>query len=108
VLGLALAFGLAAAWYDIRELTDTTPVRVVQLLLGLALLVYALLPRGWRPASRPGRATRWRDEQFQDGASTRTLVMLALVAVGLEALTMLPYLAAVALLASGLSLLGDV
>jgi hypothetical protein len=34
--------------------------------------------------------------------------MLALVAVGLEALTMLPYLAAVALLASGLSLLGDV
>ena len=99
-LGLALAFGLSAVWTDIRVLIDTTPVRVVQLLLGLALLVYALLPRAWRPAGRPGRATRWRDEQFRDGASTRPLVVLALVAVGLEALTMLPYLAAVALLAS--------
>ena len=99
-IGLALAFGLAAVWADIRDLLDTTPALVVELFLGLVLLVFALLPKRWRPAGRPGRVTRWRDQQFGDGASTRPLVTLALVAVGLEALTMLPYLAAVALLAS--------
>ena len=100
VLGLALAFGLSAVWDDLRALRDTTPVLAVQLGVGLALLVVALLPRRWRPAGRPGRVVRWRDEQVRDGASTRPLVLLALVAVGVEAATMLPYLAAVALLAS--------
>lgn len=100
VIGLALAFGLAAVWDDLRALLDTTPALVVELALGLALLVFALLPRRWRPAGRPGRAVRWRDEQLRDGASMRPLVMLALIAVGLEALTMLPYLGAVALLSA--------
>ena len=99
VLGLALAFGLAAVWADLRALLDTTPALAVQLAVGLALLVAALLPRRFRPG-RPGRLARWRDEQFRDGASTRPLVLLALVAVGVEAATMLPYLAAVALIAS--------
>lgn len=99
-LGLALAFGLAAVWGDIRTLLDATPVLLAQLSLGLALLVFSLLPRRWRPTGRPGRALRWRDRQFQDGASARPLMVLAVVAVALEALTMLPYLAAVALLVS--------
>jgi hypothetical protein len=99
-LGLALAFGLASVWDDLRALLDATPVLVVQLVLGLVLVVFALLPRRWRPAGRPGRAARWRDEQLAHGASARPLVLLALVAVALEALTMLPYLAAVALIAA--------
>lgn len=100
LLGLALAFGLAAVWDDVRAVLDTTPARAVQLALGLALLVFALLPRRWRPAGRPGRAMRWRDQQLQASASLRPLVMLALVAVAVEALSMLPYLAAVALLSA--------
>lgn len=100
VIGLALAFGLAAVWDDVRAALDTTPALLVQLSLGLALLLFALLPRRWRPAGRPGRAMRWRDGQLRGGASVRPLLVLALVAVGLEALTMLPYLAAVALLSA--------
>lgn len=99
-LGLALAFGLAAVWSDLRALLDTTPVLAVELLLGLALVVFAVLPRRWRPAARPGRAARWRDDQLAAGASAGPLVLLALAAVALEALTMLPYLAAVALIAA--------
>ena len=65
-----------------------------------AVLLRGLLPRRWRPAGRPGRVRRWRDEQLREGASVRPLLMLALVAVALEALTMLPYIGAVALLAA--------
>ena len=100
VLGLALAFGLAAVWADLSAALDTTPARSAQLALGLLLLVFALLPRRWRPAGRPGRVLRWRDEQLREGASVRPLLVLALVAFALEALTMLPYLGAVALLAA--------
>jgi hypothetical protein len=87
-------------WDDLRAALDTTPAMAVQLALGLALLVFALLPRRWRPKGRPGRALRWRDEQLVGGASVRPLVVLALVAVGLEVLTMLPYLAAIGLLSA--------
>ena len=97
-LGLALAFGLSSVWDDLGAALDTTPVLVAELVLGAALVVLALLPRRWRPAARPGRAARWRDEQLAHGASARPLVLLALVAVALEALTMLPYLAAVGLI----------
>ena len=83
VLGLALAFGLSAAWDDLRGLTDTTPALVVQLAVGLGLVVFALLPSRWRPAARPGRAARWRDELLSSSTSARPLVVLALVAVGL-------------------------
>jgi hypothetical protein len=98
VLGLALAFGLAAVWEDLRELTDRPAAHVAQLVAGLALVAYALLPQRWRPRGSPGRAARWRDQQLRHGASARPIVVLAVVAVGLEALTMLPYLAAVALI----------
>ncbi len=104
---------------------------VAQLFLGVALLVWALWPdrlrRGGRDGGRsrattveasgdpgqagartsrapqPGRLARWRN-RAAGGQARGGLLVLAAVAVLLEAATMLPYLGAVALLAStGLS-----
>lgn len=98
LLGMALAFGLAAVRGELQAWLDSTSALTIQLALGTALLVLALVPPRWRPASRPGRG--FRDRQLTGTASTRSLVVLALVAIFLEALTMVPYLAAVALVVS--------
>jgi hypothetical protein len=52
-LGLALAFGLAAVWDDVRALLDAPAALAVQLALGVVLLVVAVLPSsGARSAGR--------------------------------------------------------
>ena len=57
-----------------------------------------------RKRGEPDRATRWRARVLHDPDASRGLTRLALTAGALELLTMLPYLAAVGLLASaGLS-----
>lgn len=100
------------------------PLLVAQLVVGVVLLVWALVPKRWRgrdrlhapeggdgatsssvrgatstPMARPGRLIRWRDGAASGGARGGLLV-LAAVAVLIEAATMLPYLGAVAVLAS--------
>ncbi len=100
---------------------------VAQLVIGVALLLWALWPDRWRrgrragrrvseappatadaasgsgrtppPTVGPGRLGRWRDRAAA-GETRGALLVLAAVAVLLEAATMLPYLGAVALLAS--------
>lgn len=121
LLGLALLLGadaiLSALDVAAADSSRPTPLLGAQLILGLALLVWALLPDRWRrrkraatsngtaldgaarDTARPGLLLRWRD-RVAEGEARGGLLALAAAAVLLEAATMLPYLGAVSLLAA--------
>lgn len=113
LLGLALLGGagrIARAVDGAGDGADRPRVLLVaQLVLGVALLVWALWPDRWRRdrngggggggTARPGWLARWRD-RAAGGEARGGLLVLAAVAVLLEVATMLPYLGAVTLLAS--------
>lgn len=119
LLGLAVLRGADAILSAVDGIDGggrPTPLLAAQLALGVVLLVWALLPQRWRrrrrPApsttgpdgapgddGRPGLLLRWRD-RVAVGEARGGLVVLAAVAVLLEAATMLPYLGAVTLLAA--------
>lgn len=91
-----------------ESLAESTVVLWLQLLLGGALLLGALIfgPRAPKPGSPeaeamlsrpPGRLARWRDAAMGSGGWV-ALIGVALGAGILELATMLPYLAAVGLL----------
>lgn len=111
VLGVVLLVGAAALLDEVRPVLETTPFRVVQLVVGIGLLGLGLVIGRKRASgdSQPGRLLRWRERAMTGGESAAALVGLALAAVTLEATTMLPYLAAIGLLgASALTLPGSV
>lgn len=103
VVGLALLAGLGVVLEVLGDALDVPVVRWVQAVLGAGLLVLS-----FRTAAMRGAADRilgWRDRVAGESLpSSRTVVSTALVATGLEVATMLPYLAAIALVAgSGLA-----
>jgi Sap, sulfolipid-1-addressing protein len=105
-VGVGLVLVADAGLRQLGDLANRPVVLWVQLLVGVGLFA-----RSWRYDSgrrrkrgEPDRATRWRARVLHDPGAARGLVRLALTAGALELLTMLPYLAAVGLLASaGLS-----
>ena len=100
VLGLLLTAGVTAFSDQIKDALDTTPVQVVQLALGIALLVLAFRIGHRKGGGENGRITRWRESAMSEGGSTRALMSLALGAAILEAASMVPYLAAIGLLST--------
>ncbi|SDC24089.1 Sap, sulfolipid-1-addressing protein [Geodermatophilus telluris] len=114
LLGVVLALGAGELLDPLRSLLATPAGRVAQLVAGSVLLVLGLTVEPWtragkerRRASRerrraargPGRLGRWRDRARGDGPPG-AVVTLAVAAVGVEAASMVPYLAALALLAT--------
>ncbi|MGK5693259.1 GAP family protein [Streptomyces sp. URMC 128] len=118
-VGVLLVLGADAVLQSARAaFTDVAPthLRIGQLILGLIVIAlsYRLEARARSRSGRPGRLHRWRtaamsgampDGQGLDGRDTRGggvrgLMSLALVATALEVVTMVPYLAAVGLLAN--------
>jgi Sap-like sulfolipid-1-addressing protein len=110
LLGVALALGAAQLLDPVSAALDSTAGRVVQLVVGVVLVVLGVTVEPWttagkerrraaRAARRPGRLARWRERVGGDGGGGAA-VGLAVVAVGVEAASMLPYLAAIALLAT--------
>lgn len=102
VVGVALLSGARAALVEAPALGESSGLAVAQLVLGGALLVWAL---SWRatPAGeggrRSGRLARWRERAVGgDGGGVGALVGLALAAAAIELGSMLPYLGAVGLL----------
>jgi hypothetical protein len=105
-VGVALLYGGAALGHAlggaVDDLGSAAPVRWLQLLLGVALLV-ASFRVGGRSAGE-SRVVRWRDRAVGGQGSVRAVALLALAAATLEVATMLPYLAALGLLGgSGLA-----
>lgn len=105
VVGLTLAAGAATTLTAARSLVTgvpDTPLRVAQLATGIALvaLSYWLEARIRRRDGRSGRLQAWRARAVSDSgpAGARSLMVLAILATGIEVVTMLPYLAAIGLL----------
>ncbi|MFI6642445.1 GAP family protein [Streptomyces sp. NPDC050504] len=128
-IGVLLMLGADAALQAVQEaLRDIAPTHLLigQLVIGLIVIVasYRLEARVRSRSGKPGRMRRWRSSAMSgavpvggspgasgtDGAvlndrdapgrGIRGLMSLALVATALEAVTMVPYLAAVGLLAN--------
>lgn len=122
-VGIAALAGFEAVADGARALLESTPGRIAQLLVGVALLVGSFFigsgdkpgtvalaptptvvvhagegtahtPHAGGPAARPGRIARWRDRLVDDDAHAGVVVAVALGAGAVELATMLPYLAA--------------
>ena len=112
LLGIALALGAAQLLDPVSAALESVAGRVVQLVAGVVLVVLGLTVEPWtragkerrraaRAARPPGRSARWRERVRGDAdGGGGAVVGLAVVAVGVEAASMVPYLAAITLLAT--------
>lgn len=113
LVGLALAAGADSLVEALREPLDAVPSlawRIIQLVVGIVLIILSYIAesriRRSRADGKVGRLEGWRSRALSDAGSgsAGSLVKLALVGTSIELLTMLPYLAAIAMLtAAGLS-----
>lgn len=111
-IGLAVMLGAGLALDRFGDALTSRPAYVVQILLGAALFALSFRfdrthvearRRRQEAEGKGGRLSRWRERALAaDGAPSGILPLtgLALGAVSLEVATMLPYLAAIGLLAS--------
>jgi len=110
VLGIALLLGVDVLRRFADGLSDNPALAWAQLVVGVGLLAASFLfdekPAARRRARReargggPTRVERLRSTVVGERASARAVVVLALVAGVIEAASMLPYLAAMGLLAA--------
>lgn len=108
-LGVALLAGLAALLPRLASLADSVALVWAQLALGVGLVLGSFLIDGSgakrRRASRErsgrrSRLQRWQDRVSGTDPSTSAVVALGLGAGAVEAASMIPYLAALGLLAT--------
>ncbi|MDQ1128341.1 GAP family protein [Microbacterium sp. SORGH_AS_0888] len=113
-VGAALVLGGRVIFERGTALLSSPPVLVAQLLLGAALVIVSCAldtkAARARAAARPrraGRLVRWRDRAMGRGddgtphrAALAAIVLLALLAVGVEIASMLPYLVATGIIAA--------
>jgi len=120
LLGLALLFGASTLLTRVPAM-NPQQLRVAQLLVGIGLMLVGVLMEPWRKTETQPRSPRLRCNS-RSGPSLRTRLLarasdasapasatiaLALTAAGIESASMLPYLAAIGVLAaSELSLPG--
>lgn len=97
VVGLLLVTGLGSVLGEVGGLLDNPVVARVQLVVGVALVVWSFFIGKKKPDGE-GRLLRWRTRAMAEGAGLRSLVGLALAAALVEVASMLPYLAATGLI----------
>lgn len=98
VLGILLTAGVAAFSDQLSDALDTTPVQVVMLIGGVALVVAAFRIGRAKDTGEPGRLTAWRERAVGDEGSVGGLMALAVTAAVIEAASMVPYLAAIGII----------
>ncbi|MEV6279461.1 GAP family protein [Nocardia sp. NPDC051832] len=101
-VGILLVLGADAALSALSSIDiPPVPLRIGQLILGALVIAlsYRLEARAAQRAGSPGKIQLWRSRTMSGAGSAASLMKLALVAAALEVATMLPYLAAVSLLA---------
>lgn len=106
-LGVALLFGADAFLDTHGDVLDSPTFLIGQLVLGAGLIVVsqamdtrkARARAAERAATGGGRLLRWRGRILSDAnAGSAALVGIALASVGIEAASMLPYLAALGII----------
>lgn len=102
VVGVVLMLGAAPLLDALGRITDNPVVVWGQLLLGVGLFVISFRfdSKRSRRLGKPDRAERWRERATGESASTSFLMTIALLAALAEVATMLPYLAAIAILST--------
>lgn len=104
LLGLALMAGLMSSFARLRDWTHGHVGATVLLYIGLTMLVVGACMPSPRPDAGPGpmmrRISRWRERALTEEGGARALVTLAVVAVAVEAASMIPYLAAIGLMSA--------
>jgi Sap, sulfolipid-1-addressing protein len=104
-VGLVLIAGADVALEGVRRAVagiPPTPLRIGQFVVGILIISwsYWLESRARRRDGTPGKVQRWRTRAMSGTGSASALIGLALLAAALEVATMLPYLAAVGLIAN--------
>lgn len=97
LVGVALVLSAGGLRMVLAELGEGPALDWLQLTAGAGLLVLAVRRR--RVGARTNRVQQWQQRAVGPDARVRSTVALALIAVGLEITTMLPYLGAMVLLA---------
>lgn len=103
-VGVGFVAGAATVLPGIGAALDARAVLWVLLVLGVAMFIYSFR---MKPSSGGGRLARWRERAMTDGR-VWGLVGLALTATVVELGSMLPYLAAVGLVATADLAAGEV
>ncbi|MER5324941.1 GAP family protein [Streptosporangium roseum] len=103
--GVLLTLGADAVLTTARAAAAAVPpftLKAGQLALGIAIIAlsYWLEARARRREGAPGKVQRWRAKTMSGSGGAGALMSLALLAALLEVATMLPYLAAVGLIAN--------
>lgn len=115
LLGLGLLAGATSLLDALARTLDSRPVRILQLVVGMGLLVTGAVMEPLTKAGKekaaarradrrketgPGRLGQWRARATDGSASVWSIAGLAVTAAAIEAASMLPYLAAIGLLAT--------
>ncbi len=100
IVGVVLMLGAAPALDWLGSMIESPAGAWVQLLFGIALfsVSFRFDSRRSERLGKPDRAARWRDRALSHSSSTQFLMTLALIAAMAEVATMLPYLAAMAII----------
>jgi cytochrome c biogenesis protein CcdA len=106
IVGVVLVLGASTIQRAFAGAGDSAAVNWAQLVIGVALFASSFLfdpkrieKRRLR-TGRPDPVVRWHERVTGDTGSPATTVTLGIAAAGLEVMTMLPYLAAVALISA--------
>jgi hypothetical protein len=102
VIGLVVAMGANLFGDDIGDALDGRVVLWFQLVLGVGLFVLSFRfdPKRQKKAEGEGKIARWRERAMAGSSSVSVLVGLALLAGTAELVMMLPYLGAIAMMAT--------
>src|SRR5690606_7604454 len=112
VVGVILALGAYVAFEQLATVmsddNDNPWLRVPQMILGVALFLWSMhlgskKHRAKKEQGRRGSISAWRERAMSGTGNAGALAGLAVVAAGIELLSMVPYLAAIGLMtAAGL------
>lgn len=100
VVGVAVWSAAQVAWPVIVGVADSSAVRIVQLAVGIAVLVWSFRfdSKRRRRRGEVDRSHAWRDRVLSTGSAPTGVVTTALTAGVSEVMTMLPYLAAISMI----------
>ena len=124
LLGIALLLGASMLLDALRETGNAQLLRIAQLIVGIGLIILGGRMQPWTRAGKERRVARRAEKLARNGPSllmrmrgyatdasapVGAIIVFALTAAGIEAASMIPYLAAIGLLtASELSLMGRI